>query len=115
MRIFLYIAFLLIPTVAFAQLETIEKPYSASKLAVRLVAPNDEPIVGATVQIMSSGWKKVLAEGATNLNGYFASQSRAGKTYFLRLTARAFRQYHIKIRVRKSKVRMIKMTMELAI
>lgn len=102
-------------TIVGAQLEAYEKPFVASKLAVRLVDPNDEPVVGGQVQLMSTGWKRSLKSGTTNSNGYFEFKIERTGEYYLRFSALAFRQYHVKIYLKPSKRKMVKFRMDLAI
>jgi len=117
MKRLVFIAFVLCAafTEIRAQLETINKPFVASKLAVRIVYLTDEPIVGGQVQMMSHGWKRSLKTGTTNVNGYFEFKVNRTGTYYLRLSGRELRQYNVKIRVKWSKRKMIKFRMDPAI
>jgi hypothetical protein len=98
-----------------AQVETFEKPFFSSKVAVRLVDPNDEPLVGGRVRLMRRGWTEPIRYGSTNTNGYYDFNVKRPGTYYISVHAPAFREYRIKIKLTRSSRQMVGVTMELAI
>lgn len=118
MKKVIFIAFALCATFTEirAQLETVNKPFVPSKLAVRrLVYPNNEAVVGGQVPMMSHGWKRLLKSGITNSNGFFEFKVNQIGTYYLRISGSALRQYNVNIDVKHSKRKMVKFRMDFAI
>lgn len=78
-----------------------DMPFGSASLAAHVLHRGDEPIAGATVEWLRSGWGEVRRIKTTNANGYFSfGESRPG-IYWLRLHAPGFQQHLIKIRVAK--------------
>ena len=57
-----------------------------------LVSGTDEPISGATVELCSSGWKKVIASAKTD---------DKGKLFYLRVSAPGMNTYQLRVRINK--------------
>ena len=99
-----FAALLIVSTSAFARgqelLIEIDKPFSAGSLSGFVVDRNGSPIADARVELMSAGWKSVLLTRGTNMNGFFRFNSSKPGLYYLRLGARYFQTYKIKVKVK---------------
>src|SRR6476620_4405236 len=79
----------------------LDKPFRAGNLSGFVFAKDGSGVPTAQVELMGAGWKTVLATRETNYNGFFRfTLSKAG-LYYLRLTARGFQTYELKVRVKK--------------
>ena len=67
-----------------------------------LVSGTDEPISGATVELCSSGWKKVIASAKTDDKGNFSlEQNSKSKLFYLRVSAPGMNTYQLRVRINK--------------
>lgn len=83
-------------------------------LAGLVMDQSDRPIPGARVQLMSSGWTKMLKETETNINGHFDFNTKRTEIYFLRIHAPGFQRHLFKIRVTRKFKWWPKLTLEVA-
>lgn len=90
----------------------LDRPFPSASLSAFVFAGDDLPIFGARVELMSPGWKNVLATRETNINGFFKFRQRRLGLYFLRLGARGFQTYKLKVRVKKGVRSLPKISME---
>lgn len=91
-----------------------DKPFRSNALAGIVVAPNEEPLVGVSVEWLGRDWKGQRATRKTNSNGYFSFKVSAPGVYFLKLSLSGFQQHLIKIRVSKANKFQPKVVMEIA-
>jgi len=67
-----------------------------------LVSGTDEPFNGATVELCSPGWKKVIVSAKTDEKGHFSlEQGAKSKLFYLRVSAPGMNIYQLRVRVDK--------------
>jgi hypothetical protein len=67
-----------------------------------LVLGADEPASGATVELCSPDWKKVITSATTDDNGHFSLERDAkSKLFYLRVSARNMDTYQLRVRIDK--------------
>ena len=67
-----------------------------------LFSGTDEPFSGATVELCSPGWKKVIASAKTDERGHFSlEQDAKSKLFYLRVSAPGMNIYQLRVRIDK--------------
>jgi hypothetical protein len=65
-----------------------------------LVFGTNEPFSGATVELCSPGWKKVIATAKTDDRGHFSfEQDARSKLFYLRVSAAGMNIYQLRVRI----------------
>ena len=98
-----------------AQINRVDKPFILKDLSGVILAPNDEPLVGCTVERLIAGWKKEIKSVTTNLNGKFRFSKLPFGTFYLRISCPMFQTYEIKVLTNQKSKRKLELNLELAI
>lgn len=90
----------------------VEEPVHARNLSGVVIAFDNEPVFQATVELMSSDWKRVIKSTVTDHRGSFRFKSARRGTYFLRIWGRGFQQVEFEVKVDRSGKRRPKFMLE---
>ncbi len=103
LTVFILVLFLALGTGHSTELVIQKEVTTSSALAGRVLVPlTDKPVDGATVQLLSSDWKTVLASTTTDVKGHFSlEQPKKGKLFYIRVSAPGMDIYELRVRIKK--------------
>jgi Carboxypeptidase regulatory-like domain len=100
----LLVAIIFWATCAHATQSVLQKWVSVSRSlgGQVVVLGTDEPASGVTVELCSSGWKKVIASTKTDDKGHFSLEPLAkSNLFYLRVSAPGMDIYQLRVRIDK--------------
>src|SRR5262245_26772631 len=93
-------------TCAQSMIVELRDPYITTHTVGIVVDPNDRPIAGATVKVMSPEWKTLVESIETDGEGIFRFKRRRQNLYYLEIHYPGFQLMHVKLKLvrRKTKI-----------
>ena len=92
----------------------VDRPYLSSEVSAIVVAPNNEPMPGATVKRMRSGWKKLIESTKTDWRGRFRFRKGKSNLNYLEITRPGFQVMHVKLKVVRRRIKTPRISVEIA-
>jgi hypothetical protein len=110
------ILFLAVET-AHSTMRVLQKEISVSRALAGhvIVRGTDEAANGATVEVRSSDWKKLLASTKTDEKGYFSLEKPvAGNLFYIRVSAPGMDIYDLRVRIGKNAAEQLTIRLSIA-